>query len=720
MSDNSNKFLGEAGIKQLYASIKDKIKSEIKIVDDKINNINAGGSDIQKQIESLNNEIYSNTASIAEAEKRLTALDGENGSVASIQKTVTNNSSTLSNHDYAITAQGQILENLKSLTPLPEMKVHFPYKGMQDSGDCIIIQIPVIGSATETKTVMIDLGYYEAANGLKQYLDNKNITHIDCLIISHYHSDHVGGNSLGDLVTLDILKNYFSSETVFYLPHGADTTIQAYIDDLNGETDESDFTGVQSFKNKIETFANGGDEPRGIECKYPNENTELKIENALFKFYNLKPEYFNVYKDTVLTATLNIEKVPNYNNYSMVTSLQYGDKTFLFTGDIEEAAQKNIWQDIPNPDVLKIEHHEFNYRTYDKYINKMTPQYAIICNYATPYGLANDRMHRRATTTALNNISEIYQTNYSGNIVITTDGTTLNLTSDNGRTNVTGDLFLNAAIGVPPLGEDLKNGIVADINKIIIPGAYQVQATSNAKTIANIPCDDSGFKLIVEYLNPGSSEAIRQTLIKSSDSDAFILHRTGIAHSENIENYELDSKGKMHQLTLAEAEAVAATVKWYPWTTMTPFVKGIDIIASGKLTTVQDGELVNDKTDKNATYRDLNNCFDLVTYSSAYGQNETIKIGDKTHDNCYDLHNVPDNIKGGFTLNVHQVSTNRILQMIYDNYGNSAIRPGRLDYASASKFTEFKDKKFSPFYYAESTSSKITEDDIVEWKWIEK
>ena len=68
------------------------------------------------------------------------------------------------------------------------------------------------------------------------------------------------------------------------------------------------------------------------------------------------------------------------NNKSVVARLDYGDNSFLFTGDIESPAEKEILASGENIDVdfLKIAHHGSKYSSSDEFLDATSPEEAII------------------------------------------------------------------------------------------------------------------------------------------------------------------------------------------------------------------------------------------------------------------------------------------------------------------------------------------------------
>lgn len=71
------------------------------------------------------------------------------------------------------------------------------------------------------------------------------------------------------------------------------------------------------------------------------------------------------------------------NNNSILAKLLYGDFSMLFTGDIEEKAEKEILEkykntDVLNCNVLKVAHHGSKSSSIQEILDKIKPQVAVI------------------------------------------------------------------------------------------------------------------------------------------------------------------------------------------------------------------------------------------------------------------------------------------------------------------------------------------------------
>jgi competence protein ComEC len=113
---------------------------------------------------------------------------------------------------------------------------------------------------------------------------------------------------------------------------------------------------LEIIKNKdISTF-----EINGFESIKMGENCNLKI---IYPFNNISKKEFD-----------------NLNNSSIVSRLDCADKTFLFTGDIEEEMEEKILNSDINikSDIIKVAHHGSDTSNTEKFLDLVSPELAVI------------------------------------------------------------------------------------------------------------------------------------------------------------------------------------------------------------------------------------------------------------------------------------------------------------------------------------------------------
>lgn len=191
----------------------------------------------------------------------------------------------------------------------PNIKIYFVDVGQ---GDCTLVV------TEKNKKILIDSGgstdknYDVGKNTTLPYLLDRRINKLDYMMISHFDADHAQG-------CIKILENI---------------TVKNII--LANQLKESDL-----YKQIVSIAKN-----KNINLIYVGVGNVLNIDKV--KLTILHPQ-----KDLITENTM--------NNNSIVCKLQYNSFSILFTGDIEEIAEKLILSKNINlkADIIKIAHHRF-------------------------------------------------------------------------------------------------------------------------------------------------------------------------------------------------------------------------------------------------------------------------------------------------------------------------------------------------------------------------
>ncbi len=198
-----------------------------------------------------------------------------------------------------------------------------------DQGDSFFMEAP------NGKTFLVDGGEFDTYEShLLPFLESRDIDKIDTAVVTHYHSDHMGG--IRELVSDGMVKN-------LVLPDYPDT-----------DNSRSDLEKQAERTNTAVTYVSMGDR---IDSGYE----ELIIDV-------LHPEKGGLDGNNF------------HNNSSLVLRVVYGKTSFLITGDIETRAEKALLKndfDI-ECDVLKVAHHGSSSSSSDDFIEAANPTYAII------------------------------------------------------------------------------------------------------------------------------------------------------------------------------------------------------------------------------------------------------------------------------------------------------------------------------------------------------
>ncbi len=233
-------------------------------------------------------------------------------------------------------------------------------------------------------TILIDGGEYSAYPKVTSYIRSLGITELDYVVASHPHSDHIG--SLGKIIG----------------DYGAGTLIMPLVTD--------DMTPItSSYVNMLEAADEAGS----------------KIEFAEVG------ESYTLMEDCTFEILAPVTDYEDYNNYSIVCRFNYGETSFLFTGDIEEQAERDILgsgADV-SADVLKIAHHGSNTSSVKVFLQAVDPEYAVIS-----VGSPNDYGHPHKETLKLLELLdiEILRTDRHGDIVLFSDGKKISVVKEKG------------------------------------------------------------------------------------------------------------------------------------------------------------------------------------------------------------------------------------------------------------------------------------------------
>jgi len=253
------------------------------------------------------------------------------------------------------------------------LSVHFIDVGQ---GDCIFIK-------SDDMAMLIDAGESSESPSVEAYIRAQGVDKLDYVIATHPHSDHIGGLA-------DIISNFNVGKVIVpKIPDELTPTTKAY---------ENFLLAVKDKSLKL-AAANAGD--------------VYEIGKGNFKILGpLTDEYSNL------------------NNYSVVTYLTYGENSFIFTGDAESQAEKDMLEAgmIEHADVLKVGHHGSNTSSSNEFLEAVMPDYAVIMCGDNSY----NHPHEKTVSKLAEYTDKIYRTDMQGTVVIETNGEELTVSFEKG------------------------------------------------------------------------------------------------------------------------------------------------------------------------------------------------------------------------------------------------------------------------------------------------
>lgn len=241
-------------------------------------------------------------------------------------------------------------------------EIHFIDVGQ---ADCALI-------LCDGEAMMIDGGNSADSSLVYAYLQKLGIDHLEVMVASHSDEDHCGGLS-GAL-------NYATVDTAYCSV---------------SEHDTKAFTNFVTYLEKQDK-----------EITIPATGDSFALGSA------------------VCTVIGPISQVNDPNNMSIVVRIEYGDTSFLFTGDASYDEENEILDagyDI-SCDVLKVGHHGSSSSTSYRWLRSAAPAYAVISvgannSYGHPTETVLSRLRDADVTT--------YRTDLQGTIICTSDGQTV-------------------------------------------------------------------------------------------------------------------------------------------------------------------------------------------------------------------------------------------------------------------------------------------------------
>ncbi|HCV43059.1 MAG TPA: DNA internalization-related competence protein ComEC/Rec2, partial [Bacteroidetes bacterium] len=249
-------------------------------------------------------------------------------------------------------------------------------------GDGAVVELP------DGRVMVIDAGprsdaYNAGDRVVAPFLRRRGISNIDLLVVSHPDDDHLGG--------VPYLLEHFEVKEV--MESGQPTNSRLYRDYSADLVEE---------RCQIDTARSG----------------MAMMGFCNMRLYVLSPGPEFIESDTTVRHL-------NLNRTSVVLRMQYGDVSFLFTGDAETEAEEEMisrYGPFLKSTLLKVGHHGSRTSSTEEFLDVVQPQYAVIS-----VGRYNRFGHPSPEVlTRLSGLdAEISRTDEEGAIIFESDGKTL-------------------------------------------------------------------------------------------------------------------------------------------------------------------------------------------------------------------------------------------------------------------------------------------------------
>lgn len=251
------------------------------------------------------------------------------------------------------------------------LTVHFIDVGQ---ADCALLEC-------DGKYMIVDGGNVEDGQKVISYLQQQGVEELEAVVCSHAHEDHVGG--------LPSVLAVYPTKAV-YAP--TKTYSSKVFDDFLYYTDQ-----------------------QRLEVTIPQPGDTISLG------------------ETIITVLGPTKSYADPNDTSVILWVDYGETSFLFTGDMETTAENDMldyWEGRKNwqVDVLKVGHHGSDTSTGYRFLHELSPTYGVISvGEGNTYGHPHDEPMSRLKDAGV----ILFRTDELGTVVATTDGTEVSFTWDN-------------------------------------------------------------------------------------------------------------------------------------------------------------------------------------------------------------------------------------------------------------------------------------------------
>lgn len=294
----------------------------------------------------------------------------------------------------------------KETASLPNLTVHYLDVGQADA------TLFHFSDGDDDYTLLYDTGDWRG-NEVLPYLQSLGIDYIDIIMVSHPHADHIG--------QLDKILQAMEVGEVWMSSNTAES--QVYQDAVNTIIEKDiDF-----------------DEPSAGDV------------------FDIGPLVLTILHPASLTGKLNEDSISFH--------AQYGDVSFLFTGDAGKAEENEMMQrSLPiEATFLQLGHHGSNTSSGASFVDAVQPEHAI---YSAGKGNSYGHPHAEVVDLFQEKNIPLHGTDEKGTIIVTTDGKKYDI--DTKKMAKSEQAKEEKPKAKQPQTENLSNGDCVDINQASI------------------------------------------------------------------------------------------------------------------------------------------------------------------------------------------------------------------------------------------------------------
>lgn len=251
-------------------------------------------------------------------------------------------------------------------------------------GETLLVHFIDVGQADCTllecggEFMLIDGGNREDSDLVVAYLEQQGVEELSAVVCTHAHEDHVGG--------LPAVLAVFPTKAVY-------SPTKTYASSV------------------FDKFMHYVDQQR-LEVTLPEPGKQFSLGSA---------------EVTILGP---VKSYAETNDTSIILKVEFGENSFLFTGDMEIVAENDMLDagmDV-TADVLKVGHHGSDTSTGYRFLYEVAPDYAVISvGDGNSYGHPNDSTLSKIRDAGCT----IFRTDHLGTVVVSCDGSEITFTWEN-------------------------------------------------------------------------------------------------------------------------------------------------------------------------------------------------------------------------------------------------------------------------------------------------